>query len=800
MAGVNIVMSANTERYVANIRKAQAEGNKSFEDMGKKAQEFGDGVSNAFNSPGSAVQGLLSRLGPVGMALGGLSVALGGATAAAMAAGQAVAGTQKQIQGLASMAGISVSEMNKQAMAAKTMGFEMDTLGDIFKDTEDRIGEFLTNGGGPLSDYLSAIDGKIKRTKKDFQGLGALDALKMIQKDLDDVGTSASQQRFVLESIASDASKLSPLLRSTQQDVDNLLKGYATKRATLAQGTIDDINRTQSNIEVMQNNFNALLTNSMIGLIAMVGKVSKAIADELGESAERSKTRGFVSSVNSGDVGNPSKSNAKDFIENEAALRADIQSRYFQKEWDNISQSEKMDATRAGKMEELQKQARERAAIASQDEVKALDDKIAKAKELAALNTPSNTSTAPSALADTNDQKKAIEDAAKTREEALKLTYATEEEVAIAAHQKLTEQLNEYLRSGALTQAEFDKAEIIAATEHAKKLEDIEKNKQKAISDERTKAHADRMADINLLKEFSTNAEDIANQELLAKRAQIEESYRLDQERGVNSVLTEEDKNNKLAELDRNYQMQKFERDNEFMLNQEAAKVLYYEQEAVLLRQQLENNEITQQEFDARSVENQRNVTEAKKTLIMSELETYSSLFDGAASLAAEGSKQQKVLFAMSKAATIANMTLASFDAWAAVDKDPTLVTGLSKGIAKAKVGVEYAAKLGSVAGLTMGGQFHSGTDSVPYANGQIDSTNSFILAGGERVIQPEANKDLTAYLADKKSGGNEVIINSDLVVQGDTTISNEKFQQMLAQHRESIVQLSDMYRRERGF
>ena len=50
----------------------------------------------------------------------------------------------------------------------------------------------------------------------------------------------------------------------------------------------------------------------------------------------------------------------------------------------------------------------------------------------------------------------------------------------------------------------------------------------------------------------------------------------------------------------------------------------------------------------------------------------------------------------------------------------------------------------------TLGGQAHQGMDAVP----QSMHNKSFIVAGGERIVQSEANKDLTKFLDDQKEGG----------------------------------------------
>ena len=84
-------------------------------------------------------------------------------------------------------------------------------------------------------------------------------------------------------------------------------------------------------------------------------------------------------------------------------------------------------------------------------------------------------------------------------------------------------------------------------------------------------------------------------------------------------------------------------------------------------------------------------------------------------------------------------------------------------------------------------GQFHGGVDSLP---ADLDN-KSFVLKQGERVIQPEANKDLTKFLSNQKqstTGGNEYTINAPLIVQGSVD-DDAKFQKMLKKHSQSVNQ-----------
>lgn len=103
------------------------------------------------------------------------------------------------------------------------------------------------------------------------------------------------------------------------------------------------------------------------------------------------------------------------------------------------------------------------------------------------------------------------------------------------------------------------------------------------------------------------------------------------------------------------------------------------------------------------------------------------------------------------------------------------------------KVGVMGASIIGR-AKSAASGQAHGGIDEVP---GGANSESTWILKGGERVLQPQANKSLTKFLdnAEKNgSTGGDITINSPMIVQG--SISDEKqFAEMLKKQRNVILQ-----------
>lgn len=148
--------------------------------------------------------------------LGGALAAVGTAALAA-AAGVIAFGAEtlkaaRELDNLAKRAGIGVEEFQRMAFAAKSVGIEQDKLSDIFLDTNDKLGDFINTGAGPLADFFDTIGKKVGIQIEDFKGLSGPQALGLYVDSLDKANVSQSEMTFFMEAIASDATALAPLL------------------------------------------------------------------------------------------------------------------------------------------------------------------------------------------------------------------------------------------------------------------------------------------------------------------------------------------------------------------------------------------------------------------------------------------------------------------------------------------------------------------------------------------------------------------------------------------------------------
>ena len=120
----------------------------------------------------------------------------------------------KELENLAQISNTSVEDFQYFAAGAKTVGIENEKLADIFKDVNDKIGDFLQAGSGPMVDFFENIAPAIGVTADEFKNLSGPQALQLYYDSLQKANLSQQEMTFYMEAIASDTTALIPLLQN----------------------------------------------------------------------------------------------------------------------------------------------------------------------------------------------------------------------------------------------------------------------------------------------------------------------------------------------------------------------------------------------------------------------------------------------------------------------------------------------------------------------------------------------------------------------------------------------------------
>lgn len=140
----------------------------------------------------------------------GLATSISGAM---QAMGISAINQAAEIENLSRLANATPVVFQEWAAGAKSVGIEQDKLSDILKDTNDKVGNFISTGGGELSDFFENIAPMVGVTAEQFRALSGPDALQLYVDSLQKAGLNQAQMTFYMEAIADEATALLPLLR-----------------------------------------------------------------------------------------------------------------------------------------------------------------------------------------------------------------------------------------------------------------------------------------------------------------------------------------------------------------------------------------------------------------------------------------------------------------------------------------------------------------------------------------------------------------------------------------------------------
>jgi len=150
-----------------------------------------------------------------GTAVGVATIAVAAAAAGTGALIRQTTAYAKEIRIASQLSGIAAKELQTMGLATSTVGIGIEKLGDISKDTREKIGDFLNTGGGGFQDFVDAMKmtkEEAKLVADEFAVLSGPDILQEMVTRMEEAGVSAVQMSHALEGMASDTTNLIPLL------------------------------------------------------------------------------------------------------------------------------------------------------------------------------------------------------------------------------------------------------------------------------------------------------------------------------------------------------------------------------------------------------------------------------------------------------------------------------------------------------------------------------------------------------------------------------------------------------------
>lgn len=215
---------------------------------------------DTFAAKGAHVGRRMARVGAA------MAAALTLGTTAASGLARRAADAAVEIDNLARLAGASPVEFQRMAAAAETVGIKHEKLADILKDVQDRVGDFISTGGGPMADFFENIAPAVGVTAEQFQRLSGPDALQLFISSLEKANLTQSEMTFYLEAMASDMTALLPLLKNGGAEMKRLGDKAEDAGRVLSGETLEGARKLKEKLDELEGSIRAELTTAMIGL------------------------------------------------------------------------------------------------------------------------------------------------------------------------------------------------------------------------------------------------------------------------------------------------------------------------------------------------------------------------------------------------------------------------------------------------------------------------------------------------------------------------------------------------------
>lgn len=223
---------------------------------------------------GEAINAALATIGKTALAVG---------AATATSIGLMTASTVRaagEIRNLAALSGTSAERFQEMASGARRYGVEQDKLADIFKDTQDKVGDFVSTGGGAMADFFERIAPLVGVTAEQFRELSGPDALQLYYTSLERANVSQSEMTFYLEAIASDASALAPLLRNNGKEFDDLGRKAREAGAVMTTAQVNAAMELERSLGDLRTSVAGVTTEVGVAMIPALNDLASLVRDE----------------------------------------------------------------------------------------------------------------------------------------------------------------------------------------------------------------------------------------------------------------------------------------------------------------------------------------------------------------------------------------------------------------------------------------------------------------------------------------------------------------------------------------
>lgn len=226
-----------------------------------------------------------------------IAVSMGVATAAATLLTNSAANTAMEIQRFAAISNMSAQDFQFYAAGASAVGVNIEQLGSIFKDVQDKVGDFIKTEGGELEEFFTDIAPKVGVTAEQFRKLGSADALLLYVDSLQKAGASQAEMINYMESIADDASVLIPLLKDGGRGFELFGQAAAKAGALMSDEFLDKAAEMKTSMWLLEQSLKGARNQMSEEMLPVLRDLAAQFTDVSDGQSAASKTGVIFSNI-----------------------------------------------------------------------------------------------------------------------------------------------------------------------------------------------------------------------------------------------------------------------------------------------------------------------------------------------------------------------------------------------------------------------------------------------------------------------------------------------------------------------
>jgi len=256
---LNIIIAARDREFA----RAMDQNVRRIERFSKQTNKGLGDASKSFDMLGSAAKRLAPLL----------------AAAFSVQAVRATFDMAKNLDNLAAVAGVDVERFQELAIGVRQFGVEQDKLADILKDVNDKFGDYMQTGAGPLADFFENIAPKVGLTAEAFANLSSEQKLGAYVKALQDANVSQAEMTFYMEALASDATLLQRAFEDSGAAMQVMIDRARELGLILDEGMIKKGKEANEQLALMEQIISAKLSQALVNLAPLIGSVTDYLVD-----------------------------------------------------------------------------------------------------------------------------------------------------------------------------------------------------------------------------------------------------------------------------------------------------------------------------------------------------------------------------------------------------------------------------------------------------------------------------------------------------------------------------------------